>query len=213
MSYRDTTCWELRRRQRDLHRFHQLTVQYFNNVRARGYIAPPEENESAQRARVEINSMLLRILRVVGESGVDATILWTPPPMIGGRIQSVDIIANMFNLQRFDVPPQWVCDRLQQAAGVYESDAVRAIFRTMNPLWWAKKALVSVGALPFSMLRAMGFRTERAERSFAGRLLKMLVKLIATVASFLVAVNLLGGMDWIKSLLGIDASFWSNLPE
>ena len=128
--------------------------------------------------------------------------------MIGGRNRKFDLIFNMFNLDRYNVPPQWILDCLNHARGVYAGDEKRALLRTFNPLWWIKKALVTVIHIPIALFRVAGFNTTGFENSIVGKLLKLIVGTVSLAAAALVTVNLLGGLDWLKALLGIDASFW-----
>ena len=117
----------------------------------------------------------------------------------------------MFGLNRFSIPPNEVLDCLYRARGVYESDETGALLRTFNPLWWMKKVFVSFIQIPFSLFRVAGFDTTGIEASIFGKLVELIVGFITLAAAVLAIVNLLGGIDWLKAALGIDASFWRNL--
>lgn len=210
-NYKDITCWENKRRHATLSRFHDLLITYFSHSQSELF-RPRIETEPAKRARIEINLMISDIGAICHAADTSTTITWTPAPAIGGRIQSVDLLTNVFGLDRFDVPPSNLVDQILRAIGVYQSDKRRSVIRTINPLWWMKTTIVWISRFPFFVIGAAGFDTKRAEQSVIGRLIKGILIIISTVASVLVIADLLGALEWLRYKLGIDASLW-QVPD
>ena len=203
--------WENQRRQDKLKKFRNLIVTYFNNTRPHEWLVDARsENDVAQQARSEINLMVDEISALLHAADIVPTVTVTPPPAIGGHVQRVHLLMNMFLLDRHQIPPHHVDDLLLRAIGVYKSDERYSIRRTINPLWWFKAVLIWIAHAPFSVLRAAGFDANRAERSVLGKLVKGLLIVIPVLASLLAIADLLGGIEWLKDKLGIDASFWQT---
>ena len=208
--YKDIIYWENKRRQTMLIRFHELLITYFNNLR--NELRSRVETEPAQRARAEINLMISEISAIVRAAGISTSITWSPPPAIGGRIHSVDLLIEVFDLDRFQVPQNLLFDQIIRTIGVYKSDNRRSIIRTINPLWWTKNIIIWVSRIPFSIFGAAGFDANRAEQSVIGRLVKGILIAITTMASVLVIADLLGALEWLMYKLGIDTSLW-QIPD
>ena len=195
-----------------------MVVAYFNNMQQSPFglvgLDPPTESPVAQRSRSDISRRCVHIHRIVQESGVSSELFWSPPPMIGGRRVNLDLFFNLFLLHRYSVDPNLVLDCLRAARGVYEYDEPKALIRTFNPLWWVKRMFVAILHVPFSLFRVAGFNTTVVENSLFGKLVKLIVGTISLIAAALVSINLLGGMDWFKNILGIDEAFWEpSVPE
>lgn len=206
-NYKDITCWENKRRHATLSRFHNLLITYFSHSQS-GQFGSRVETEPAQHARTEINLMISDIGAIVHAADTSTIITWTPAPAIGGLIQRVDLLANVFGLDRFDVPPTYLVDYILRAIGVYQSDKRRSIIRTINPLWWIKNIVIYISRFPFSIFSAAGFNMERAEQSVIGKIVKSILIAITTAASVLVIADLLGALEWLIYKLGIDTSLW-----
>ena len=193
--YRHITCWENDRRARRLAEFREDIVTYFNSQNSGA-------DEAANKARQRINLSMREVGGMVRAAGVAATIVWTPPPAVGGFVSEVAIFENVFNLKRFDISPQWVIDYLDRSTGVYASDYNTSVRRTLNPFWWMGQFLMWFAHLPFALMGAAGFNSARIEGSVGGRLLKLVVGAVPVVASALVIVDLLGWLDVFKSMFG-----------
>ena len=207
-----TTYWGNQRRQTMLQQFRNLVVTYFNNSQPTHSLLGDARNENdvARQARAEINLMVDEISACVRAADITPTMTVTPPPAIGGYIQHVDLLMNMFLLDRHQIPPHQVDDFLLRAIGVYKSDGSPSLRRTINPLWWVKMLLIWIAHAPFSILSAAGFDADRAERSVLGKLVKGLLIVIPAVASLLAIADLLGWLEWTKDQFGIDALFWQT---
>ena len=203
--FRDITHFENRKRLDRLTEFHTHVVTYFNNSYVPDWIADPRvENNTARTARTQINLMVDEIYEIVAAADVDCRIIWTPPRMVGGPTQNVNLLANLFDLHRFRVTPDHVVAVLERSIGVYKTDRRQSLLRTYNPFWWLRRLLVLVFRIPFYVIGAAGFDADRFERSILGRVTKALMGVIVTAASLLAIADSLGALEWLKLILGIS---------
>ncbi len=181
-SYRLIPSWENRRRLQALASFRELVVGYFKGVRVvdRGF--DPAESQNAQIHRTTINRKLCEIAEIVTAAGVNSGIVLSANPYRGGYNGSADLIAEVFNLIRLEVPADRLVDCLDRAIGVYEMDSAAAQRRTLNPFWWAWRAFLVVANVPAQLLGAVGFDASRFDSSTPGRITK-LVTLTAALAT------------------------------
>ena len=132
--YRNITYWENKRRLALLSRFHDLVVTYFNNSDFdQHWISETRtENQAARDARAEINLMVDEVSAIVFAAEIASHVTWTAPPALGGRSQRLDLLMNLFGLDRYQVAPNVVVDILQRSIGVYQTDRTRSLRRTVN---------------------------------------------------------------------------------
>jgi hypothetical protein len=184
--------WESRRRLQGLIRFHALAEEYFQNVQYAGWMAgrdiPPSENAKAQKARQEINRMLDDLALSFALLGIDPSLTWTPPPMMGGYVQHIDVIMNLFGLWRFEISPAIVFDNTERAIGAYERECRKLRRKLFNPVYWLGLLIVGVLRLPFKLLGAAGFNAARVENSLFGKLTKVCVGTVLFFAAVIPAV-------------------------
>jgi len=168
--YNRIPIWENKKRLKLLYEYRELVVTYFNNVEfVRGYpSAEPIENETAQGARVEINRVLGEVREALHSAGLRPVIRYTPPPMIGGDIQRIDITLNMFNLRYYSISHNRLIDFVDIAIGRYGKDSKRAWIRTLNPFYWVGCVFDYIAGLPFALLDRIGFDSDKAESSIIG---------------------------------------------
>ena len=202
-SYKDVTCWENERRLRKLSQFRNHVVAYFNYSRRGSLGESLCETEEARTARLQINLLTDEICRIVLAAGVDAGIEWIPPRRIGGPSQNVHVFVNMFSLNRFGITPDYPISLLERAIGVYQSDRVKSVVRTLNPFWWIGRGLGSFARVPFDLLNAAGFNANKAEKSLIGRSAKLILMLIPVIAGFLAILDYMAWLDDFKSLFGM----------
>lgn len=201
--YNKIPIWENKERLKLLTKFRELLNTYFNNVEfVRGYSSvEPIENETAQGARVEINLVLSEVREVLHSAGIRPVIRCTPPPMIGGYIQDVDITLNMFNLRYYKIPHNKLFDFVDIAIGKYSKDSKRAWIRTFNPFYWVGCVFDYIAGLPFALLDRIGFDSDKAESSIIGRCIKGLLYLIVVFAALLTILYYLGYLEQFKRLI------------
>ena len=123
--------------------------------------------------------------------------------MIGGHVHEIDLILNLFKLDRYQISASYAVGFIEMALGVYQSDRTAALRRTINPFWWLFSGLLWFTRIPFVVLGAVGFDAERAERSVLGRFVKLAAALLAATAALLTILNLLGWLPEAKALVGI----------
>ena len=204
--FRDITHFENQKRLDRLSKFRTHVVTYFNNSNVTDWIADPRvENATARTARTQINLMVDEICEIVTAGDVNCRITWTPPRMVGGPTQHINLLANLFDLHRFQITPDHVITVLERSIGVYTTDRGQSILRTYNPFWWVRRLFVWVLRIPFYVIDAAGFDADRFERSIFGRATKALMGIIVTIASLLAIADYLGALEWLRSILGITS--------
>lgn len=198
--YEDITYYENRRRLEKLNKFRRDVILYFNHLQIDEIFRTASEDEEARKIRPKISETLIEIRKIFSSADVAPMIQYTPPPAVGGYIQNVDILDNIFTLHQWSINPQALIDLLDQVRGAYESDCRKSIIRTFNPLTWGLWVIEWVAYIPLRTLGAIGFDVAKAERSMFGKFLK----LIGPVAGFMTILNLMGWLDSIKRYLGIE---------
>ncbi len=206
--YTDISYWENRKRIRTLQCFRELVITYLSNVETDLTATLHNvlrENSTARQVRTEVNFVVDQVKKIVRAAEVSTKVIRTSPPAAGGRSFTFDLLDDLFvDLGSYGISPSLVTDLLERSIGVYEIDKSRAFRRTINPLWWLIRLVVAVGRLPFLVLAALGFNTERAERSLLGRLFKGLLSLVAAFASLLLIAERLEFLGEIKSIFGLS---------
>ncbi|MHB1516272.1 MAG: hypothetical protein ACYCVY_11325 [Acidiferrobacteraceae bacterium] len=184
--------WENNRRLQKLAAFRALTTQYFDSSSANWMADKRIEEQEAKEARVDINRAMREIHDIIRCTGINPSIQYTPPPMVGGYIQNIDLVDNIFNLHPFRIAHTSLIDVIDQAIGVYERNRRAAQLRAINPLFYIGHAFAWVARLPFVFIGGVGFNRQRAEESVVGRVVKGIVYLITALASLLTVLHLLG---------------------
>ena len=200
-SYRNIPLWENVRRLEILGEFRNDVVRYFDNCEhpeGAWMLDNPIENTEAVQARQRINSTVDQAQRIIEAAGIPQTITWTPPP--AGYVQQIHMLFNLFEFSRFRIPSQNAVDLIERAIGVYQSDRMAALCRTLNPLWWLNRSLLWLLSIPFVFLGKIGFDAARAEGSVWGKFFKLLL----AASALLTILNLLGWLPAAKALLGIE---------
>ena len=202
-AYKNIPLWENSRRCRVLVEFRDDVVSYFNNSSILGMGEGRREKPEAVQARRRINLTVIQAQRIIEAAGIAPTITWTPPPMIGGYVQRIDVIFNLFELDRYQIRADHAVGFIEMAFGVYQSDREAALRRTINPFWWLFRGLLWFARIPFVFLGAVGFDVARAEGSALGKFFKVIFALVTATAALLTILNLLDWLPGAKALLGI----------
>jgi hypothetical protein len=197
-TYKQIPVWENTKRINLLIKFRNLVVEYFNNVKT----SDIQENNIAQQKRSEINAIIDKAYSTILSAGVSPFMHYSPPPVIGGYEQDIDIIHNIFHLQqvRIRLNPKFIEDIIERAVGNYKNDRVNSFWRTINPFYWLFLILDYVVRLPFFILGRVGFNQRKLEGSFVGKVIKTILYLITVAASFLTIFEKLDLLDWFKNL-------------
>jgi hypothetical protein len=208
--------WECKRRVELIYHFRTLAFTYFQNIQYPGWTVgrdvPPTMNQQAQSARAEMNLRLTEVELAVDSMGISRTVKWTPPPLIGGYIQYVDLVGNIFDLWRFEIPHTMVFDALDRAIGEGQRREKKLFRSLFNPFYWAGLLIVAVLRLPFRLLGAAGFNAAKAEQSLFGKLVKLSVGLTLGLAAIIPAVAaLIDHPNMVKVLREALAKAWHHL--
>lgn len=154
--YKKITAWENARRRKVLTEFCNDVVPYFDNSKSHWQVEERIENPKAQEARERLNRILHDVGNILMRAGVPTGVQYTPPPMIGGYIQNIDIILSLFDLDQYEISSKRVIDVVDRSLGVYEADWTAVRFRTFNP--------ILVGWSPAHLVRAVSLLVSRRDR-------------------------------------------------
>src|SRR5258706_10490859 len=121
--------WENTRRLAVLIRFRGLLVDYRSGTTYTFMADGPIETEDAKRVRVQVNREVDEVRRIIWATAIVPAVNWTPPATVGGYAQTVDLLQNLFNLHRFQIPFDVVYDYIDRALGMYEHNATAAAKR------------------------------------------------------------------------------------
>lgn len=174
---------ENQRRLERLAEFRELVIEYFNNSEYRWLAEGRIEGHQAREARTNINRMLDEINTIIVLSGVSASIRHVPAPSIGGYIHNINLILNVFNLDRFNCGPNNVLDIVDRSMGIYISNQRAAQIRLFNPGYYFLMCLDWIASMPFFVIGKLGFDRYKAERSMVGRMFKFVIVFGGGIAS------------------------------
>jgi hypothetical protein len=199
--YRRILPWENNRRLDKLAEFRALVIQYFNNSRAEWMVDGRIEKPDAEETRVKINRMMDETHDIILCSGVNPSIRHIPPAVVGGYIQNIDLVQNVFNLNRFQITANNLLDFIDRSIGIYESNNRPALLRAINPFFYLGLALDLVARIPFVIIGRAGFNRQKVEESLAGRLVKESIYIVTALASLLTVLQLLDYLESFKQVV------------
>ncbi len=199
--YTKITIWENQSRLHKLSEFRKLILNYFIHSRAESLVGERIEEKEARKARVLINRAMDEVHDIILYSGINPSIRWTPPAAVGGYIQNIDLIQNIFRIDKFMIAPNDLLDFIDRSIGIYENNHGRALARTLNPFFYVGMLFDWISELPFMLIARLGFNRERAESSIIGRTTKGALYLITVLAAFLTILHLLGYLEPVKQLV------------
>lgn len=159
------------------------------------------EKPEAEEARVKINRMMDEAHDIILYSGVSPSIRYTPPAVVGGYIQNIDLVQNVFNLHRFQITANNLLDFIDRSIGIYESNKRPALLRAINPFFYLGLAFDLVARVPFVLIGRAGFNRKKVEESLAGRLVKGSIYIVTTLASLLTVLQLLDYLEAFKQVV------------
>lgn len=134
--YKELTFGENRERLRLLMEFQGLVAAYFENSRLNLMNGSYNENQEASEAREAINGILQQAYSIIRCADVRTSSASSASVTMVGHSQNIDLILNIFNLGRNDIPPHAVMDYIERAVDVYRSNRLNAFIRTINPFFW-----------------------------------------------------------------------------
>lgn len=206
LPHKKIPIWINASRLKKLKVFRNEVVHYFNNSRLDMIGEERIEQERAKQSRITLNKMMREIFEIIAAAEVIPVLRWTPPAMIGGYVQNIDVIGNLFNLDRYEISPNVVIDYLDRTIGIYESNTTGSVLRTFNPFYYVGLIFDYLVELPFIFIGKIGLNREKAESSLIGKLVKASLYLVTVTASLLTILELLDYLDpvkkFIKTLIG-----------
>lgn len=191
--------WHCLNRISALKRFGKALEAYISHSQVHNMISIPKDAEG-EEARERVNRLLPKVSKFVRESGCSTSIVYTPPPIVGGPIlPNVDLLTNIFQLSRFDVSYYAIFDFVQRAIGYYNDEAPKALIRTLNPFWWLAQIVAFLISVPIRILAWAGYgQIEKLEASQGGRLYRAAAGLVAFALGL---IALLANLAQIMSLI------------
>lgn len=198
--YKDINGFESGKRIHELILMGDSVNEYFE-------IHEGEDQQKVTVLRRNINRTMERCRKYVLYAGISPEVHYTSPPIVGGSEHRVDVIRNIFLLESLQIPPNVLFDQLNQAIGVYEDDKVRAWIRTFNPFWWFMILIKFFISIPIIFLKWLGFNGSKIEKSFWGKLLKIIWTLVGVPATIDALMSLLG----YPGLIGGVLQTWKQL--
>jgi len=127
------------------------------------------------------------------------TVAYSPSPLIGGFSGNVNLLANIFDLRQFHIPPSKLIDGLDRAIGDYEREEQRLYRRIFNPFFWIGWLFLKILRLPFQILGAAGFDSQKMENSIGGRTIKAISGFVIFVSTILAGIEALHSLGWFDS--------------
>ena len=176
--YTKLTFWQNIVRQKKLKEYKARLEEYFRSIDYDSYDRSILDTPQTRITRTYLNKQADVVGQYITETGSPLRVTYTPPPVIGGYIQQIDLIDNLFNLQNFDIEVQTLIDVIDQALGIFERDFFNSVLRTIYPLFWFGKILELISSVPFYLLGSVGFNRVRLENSGIGKLVKFIIKTI-----------------------------------
>lgn len=199
--YKKILIWENKRRLKRVYEFRALLLQYFHHSRAESIVNERIEKPEAQEARVKINRMIDEIHDILLYSGAATSVRYTPPAAVGGYTQNIDLVQNVFHLDRFQISPTNLMDVIDRGIGIYETDRSAALLRTINPFFYLGVVLDWIVRVPFLLLGRAGFDQQKVEMSFVGRVIKGTIYIVTALASLLTVLQLLDYLESVKPMV------------
>lgn len=161
----------------EISEFKQM-LKRFDILQRQGRL-PVAEHEEKRQLRENLNLKMPAVSRYVRKCGVSTSVYYTPPPIIGGMAGNIDLLANMYNLDQYDVPEEVVFDMLDKAIGTYRLFQKEYKLRIINPFYWVGRII----KVPFQIAKFAGFDPVKLEMSLFGKVYKLIAALIILLAS------------------------------
>jgi hypothetical protein len=136
--YKNITFFENRDRVKLLNELRYNSIKYFENSTLNMESGEYDENSEAVEARNRINLILVTAYKIIRLADIKTAATSSSSLIFGGQGKNIDLILNMFNLGRNNIPASVVIDYIEKAIDVYNSDRLYVFFRTINPFFWLK---------------------------------------------------------------------------
>ena len=195
------TIWGIIYCQNQLVEFRNNLVDYFNNCQLGDWSNEIHENDRATTLRSNLNQNLLNIQEIIHGADVETYLIYTPPAMVGGYRQNIDVISNIFHLHQYKIKPKHVLDFIDRAIGVYKNDERKSLIRTFNPFFWIVVLLDFIVSAPFKLLGKVGVNAKLIEQSNVGKIAKFILYIVSLLAGVISIAQPLGWLEHLKKFI------------
>lgn len=139
--YTDISFRENMGRIRLLTEFRDLAIQYFDNSRLNMMDETMIEEQNASEARDAINRIMKSAYATIRLADIKTAATSSASLAYGGHGKNIDLILNIFNIGRNNIPYHAAIDYIERAIEVYRANRLDSFIRTMNPFFWIKTFL------------------------------------------------------------------------
>jgi hypothetical protein len=139
--FRDIHYWENRARLKLLTHFRFLVTSYFDNSVLNMESGNYSEKPEASDARESINHILKKVYSIITNAGIKTYTASTPSVSAKVRGQNINLILNLFNLGRNEIPPEAAIEYIDRAIDVYKDNRTASLMRVINPFFWMSSVL------------------------------------------------------------------------
>ncbi len=136
--YKDISFGENRIRLKLLTEFRLLVVKYFTNSTLNMISGIYNEKQEAAEAREAINLILEKVYEIIRLADIKTYSASNTIFSSFGNGNNMDLILNIFNLGRNEIPSGIAIDYIERAIDVYKSNRLSSFIRTINPFFWIK---------------------------------------------------------------------------
>ncbi len=136
--YRNITFGENSTRLKLLREFLELVAAYFENSTLNMMNGIYTENPEARDARSAINLIIKEVYEIIRLADIKTSASSTSSLAHGRKGQNIDLIMNIFNLGRNEIPPEAAMEYIEEAIDVYKSNRLPSFIRTINPIFWIR---------------------------------------------------------------------------
>ena len=171
-----------------LDEFRKLVIDYFDTAKRPNISTDLTRNDKVQTVRSTINRNIHIIEKIMSEANISIIIRNIDPPLMGARTTRLCLLNNLFLLHQYNYdfkPQQLIIDRIDKAIGVYSSDIIPSIIRTVNPFFWLMKLLNFIFEIPFYFLKSIGFNTDKIKKVPFIKLVSNCIMLLASITGIL----------------------------
>jgi hypothetical protein len=151
--FKNITFGENSSRLKLVRNFRDLVAVYFENSTLNMMNGTYTENHEASEARAEIIIIIKEIYELIRLAGIKTSAASTSSLAHGRKGQNIDLIMNIFNLGRNEIPPEAAMEYIEDAIDVYKSNRLPSFIRTLNPFFWIKFFLHSTAKKPAKRIR------------------------------------------------------------
>ncbi len=191
--------WSNWGRRRLLLRVRSSLEEYFGAVTYEAFPFRVVESDEARRIRGHLQGPLKRCRRIVRATGTVPLLRYAPGER-AGDVERVNLLAVVFELERYSLGKEDVFAALDAALRAYESGRAGSLLRTLNPFYWLEMGLDALEAVPFLLLRPFGVKPERAANSVPGTIVRLLVRATALSALVVLVILASGLQDEVLEL-------------